>query len=250
MIEQKKIVVVMPAYNASTTLKKTYEQIPFIIVDEVILVDDGSKDNTVALAKALLIDHVITHPENRGYGANQKTCYQKALELNADIIVMLHPDYQYTPLLIESLVFPIVRGVYDVMLGVRTLGRGPMSGGMPLYKFIGNRFLTFFQNLMLNRRLAEYHTGYRVFSRKVLERIDFMENADDFIFDNQLISQIIYAGFEVGEISCPANYFDEASKINFRRSIQYGLGVLRMSVNYRLHKWKVIKSKVLSKLSD
>ena len=248
MIEQKKIVVVMPAYNASTTLKKTYKQIPFTIVDEVILVDDGSRDNTVSIAKALLINHVITHPENRGYGANQKTCYTKALELNADIIVMLHPDYQYTPLLIEAMVFPIVRGIYDVMLGVRTLGRGPMSGGMPLYKFIGNRFLTFFQNLMLNRRLAEYHTGYRAFSKEVFERIAFMDNSDGFIFDNQLISQIIYAGFEVGEMSCPANYFDGASKISFNKSIKYGLGVLKMSITYRLHKWKLIKSKALNKL--
>lgn len=248
MIEQKKIVVVMPAYNAATTLKQTFEEIPFSIVDEVILVDDRSKDNTVAIAKALLINYVISHPENRGYGANQKTCYKKALELEADIIVMLHPDYQYTPRLIEALVFPIVRGVYDVMLGVRTLGRGPIAGGMPLYKFIGNRMLTFFQNLMLNRRLAEYHTGYRAFSKEVLEKIDFEDNSNGFIFDNQLISQIIYAGFEVGEMSCPANYFEGASKISFGKSLNYGFGVLNVSLSYRLHKWKIFKSKLLSKL--
>ncbi|MDX2303497.1 MAG: glycosyltransferase family 2 protein [Microscillaceae bacterium] len=248
MIEQNKIVVVMPAYNASTTLKKTFEEIPFKIVDEVILVDDASRDNTVSIAKALLVQHVITHSENKGYGANQKTCYKKALEQKADIIVMLHPDYQYTPLLIEAMVYPIVRGVYDVMLGVRTLGRGPLAGGMPLYKFLGNRFLTWFQNLMLNRRLAEYHTGYRAYRREVLEKINFEQNSDDFIFDNQMLSQIIYAGFEIGEISCPAKYFKEASKIKFKKGLYYGFGVMKVSLRHRLHKWNIKKTRILEGL--
>ncbi len=237
MIDGKKIVVVMPAYNAAVTLKKTYDEIPFNIVDEVILVDDHSRDHTSEVAKQLGINKVIRHPQNRGYGGNQKTCYNAALESGADIVVMLHPDYQYTPLLLEAMIYPIARGLFEVMLGSRILGKGALRGGMPMYKFIANRFLTLFQNIMMNQKLAEYHTGYRAFSKKVLETLPLDRNNDDFVFDNEMLGQITMAGYSIGEVTCPTKYFEEASSINFKRSSKYGLGVLRVSITYRLHKW-------------
>lgn len=244
MIDGKKIVVVMPAYNAAITLKQTYDEIPFNIVDEVILVDDFSMDHTSEVAKQLGIDKVIRHPKNRGYGGNQKTCYAAALESGADIVVMLHPDYQYTPLLLEAMIYPIARGLFDVMLGSRILGKGALRGGMPMYKFIANRFLTLFQNIMMNQKLAEYHTGYRAFSKKVLETLPLENNSDDFVFDNEMLGQITMAGYTIGEVTCPTKYFKEASSINFKRSVKYGLGVLRVSVTYRLHRWGLAKFKI------
>jgi glycosyltransferase involved in cell wall biosynthesis len=248
MINGKKIVVVMPAYNASATLKKTYQEIPFEIVDEVILVDDHSSDNTAEVARELGIQHVIRHEKNKGYGGNQKTCYQKALDIGADIVVMLHPDYQYTPLLLEAMLYPIAKEVYDVMLAARTLGKGALVGGMPLYKYVANRFLTFFQNVMVNHKIAEYHTGYRAFSREVLEYLPLDQNSDDFVFDNEMLGQIIYADFNIGEVSCPTKYFEEASSINFSRSVKYGLGVLRVSISFRLQRWGLAKFKIFNKL--
>lgn len=248
MINNKKIVVVMPAYNAAETLEKTYKEIPFEIIDEVILVDDHSKDNTSEVAKKLGIQHVIRHQQNKGYGGNQKTCYQKALEIGADVVVMLHPDYQYTPLLLEAMVFPIAKGVHDVMLGSRILGKGALAGGMPIYKYIANRFLTLFQNLMIGQKLAEYHTGYRAFSKEVLEALPLADNSDDFVFDNEMLGQIAYAGFMIGEVTCPTKYFEEASSINFKRSVKYGLGVLRVSLTYRLHRWGLGKFKIYKSL--
>jgi glycosyltransferase involved in cell wall biosynthesis len=248
MINGKKIVVVMPAYNASTTLKKTYQEIPFEIVDEVILVDDHSADNTAEVARELGIQHVIRHEKNKGYGGNQKTCYRKALDIGADIVVMLHPDYQYTPLLLEAMLYPIAKGVYDVMLAARTLGKGALVGGMPVYKYIANRFLTFFQNVMVNHKIAEYHTGYRAFSREVLENLPLDQNSDDFVFDNEMLGQIIYADFDIGEVSCPTKYFEEASSINFSRSVKYGLGVLRVSISFRLQRWGLAKFKIFKNL--
>ncbi|EAY24132.1 glycosyl transferase, group 2 family protein [Microscilla marina ATCC 23134] len=244
VIDQKKVVVVMPAYNAAATLEQTYQEIPFDIVDEVILVDDNSPDNTIEEARRLGIEKVIKHERNKGYGGNQKTCYTTALETGADIVVMVHPDYQYTPLLIEAMVYPIARGVFDVMLGSRILGKGALRGGMPVYKYIANRFLTFFENVMLNQKLAEYHTGYRAFSREVLEKLPLDVNSDDFVFDNEMLGQITYADFEIGEVTCPTKYFEEASSINFKRSMQYGFGVLRVSITYRLQKWGLGKFKI------
>ena len=244
MLKDKKIVVVMPAYNAALTLKKTYSEIPMDIVDEVILVDDKSSDETVAEAEAIGIHHVIRHENNKGYGGNQKTCYQKALELGADVVIMLHPDYQYTPKLIESISYMIVNGLYPVVLGSRILGNGALKGGMPRYKYFFNRCLTWFQNVMTGQKLSEYHTGYRAFSRAVLERIPFMQNSDDFVFDNQMLAQIIYADFDIGEITCPTKYFPEASSINFRRSCRYGWGVLRTSMQFRLQKWHLGKFRI------
>ncbi len=234
MIGGKKIVVVMPAYNAESTLERTYREIPFNIVDEVILVDDHSRDATFAKAKELGINTVIRHEKNTGYGGNQKTCYKSAVANGADIVVMLHPDYQYTPLLIEAMVYPIAKGLFDVMLGSRILGKGALAGGMPMYKYIANRFLTAFQNIMMSQKLSEYHTGYRAFSREVLDALPLQNNHDDFVFDNEMLGQIAYAGFKMGEVSCPTKYFEEASSINFKRSVQYGLGVLRVSITYRL----------------
>ena len=234
----------MPAYNAEQTLAQTYDEIPFDIVDEVILVDDRSKDNTAEKAKELGIERVVVHENNRGYGGNQKTCYRTALEAGADIVVMLHPDYQYTPKLIEAMVYPIANGLFPVMLGSRILGKGALKGGMPLYKYIANRFLTFFQNLMMGQKLAEYHTGYRAFSREIIESLPLGENSDDFVFDNEMLGQITYAGFTIGEVTCPTKYFPEASSINLRRSIQYGLGVLRVSMLFPLNKMGIIKSRI------
>jgi len=235
----KKIVVVMPAYNAAATLQRTLEEIPRDIVDEIILCDDASADNTVQVAKRLGISEIIVHPENRGYGANQKSLYNRALELGADIVIMLHPDYQYTPLLIPSMVNIIAKDLYPVVLGSRILGKGALQGGMPIYKYIANRFLTLAQNILVNYKLSEYHTGYRAFSREVLEGINYNGNSDDFIFDNQMLSQIIYADYDIAEVTCPTKYFEEASSINFRRSATYGLGVLGVSVKHFLQRMGV-----------
>ena len=236
----------MPAYNASETLEKTYNEIPFQLVDDVILVDDHGSDNTYDLAKRMGINHVIRHEFNKGYGGNQKTCYNKALELGADIVVMLHPDYQYTPKLIESMCYLIANGLYPVVLGSRILGKGALKGGMPIYKYIANRCLTLFQNILMNQKLSEYHTGYRAFSAEVLKSINFNSNSDDFIFDNQMLAQIMFKGNEIGEITCPTKYFEEASSINFQRSSVYGLGVIYTSIKYFLTKiglinWKILK---------
>jgi len=232
MINGKKVIVVMPAYNAEKTLEQTYREIPMDIVDDIILVNDASKDNTVQEAERLGIRHIITHPHNRGYGGNQKSCYNKALEIGADIVVMLHPDYQYTPKLILAMSSIIANGLYPVVFGSRILGKGALRGGMPMYKYISNRALTLFQNILMNQKLSEYHTGYRAFSREVLEKVNYELNNDDFIFDNEMIAQIFDAGFEIGEVTCPTKYFDEASSINLSRSIKYGLGVLGVSLGY------------------
>ncbi len=236
MIKGKKITVVLPAYNAALTLKKTYEEIPFDIVDEVVLVDDKSKDNTLHVAQELGIKHIVGHMENKGYGGNQKSCYNKALDLGSDIVVMLHPDYQYTPKLIQSMCHLIANDVYEVVLGSRILGKGALKGGMPFYKYVANRVLTLLQNIMMNQKLSEYHTGYRAFSAKVLRSIDYMANSDDFVFDNQMLAQICYAGFDIAEITCPTKYFKEASSINLKRSSIYGIGVLKTSLAYALQK--------------
>lgn len=241
MYKGKKVVAVLPAYNAALTLEKTYREIPFDLVDEVILCDDASVDNTSALAREIGIEHVIVHLENKGYGGNQKSLYNKALEVGGDIVIMLHPDYQYTPKLIPAMVNIIGDELYPVVLGSRILGKGALAGGMPLYKFIANRFLTLTQNLLVSYKLSEYHTGYRAFSREVLERIDFNANSDDFVFDNEMLSQIIYHGFHIAEVTCPTKYFAEASSINFRRSARYGLGVLRVSLQHRLQKWGLLR---------
>jgi len=232
MILGQKIVVVMPAYNAETTLEKVYAEIPFDIVDDVILTDDCSKDNTVGIAEKLNITHVLKHDVNKGYGANQKTCYRKALQLSADIVVMLHPDYQYTPKLIASMAYMIANGIYDTVIASRILGKGALKGGMPVYKYISNRILTFLQNILMHQKLSEYHTGYRVFSAKVLNGIDLSRYSDDFIFDNQMLAEILFKGFKVGEVSCPTKYFNDSSSISFFRSIKYGIGVLQVSLNY------------------
>ena len=244
MIGNKKIVVVMPAYNAEKTLKQTYDEIPFDIVDEVILTDDCSNDNTVDEARRIGIKEVLVHERNKGYGGNQKTCYDRALALGADVVIMVHPDYQYTPKLIASIAYVIANGVYPVVLASRILGKGALKGGMPMLKYISNRILTFVQNVLLNQKLSEYHTGYRAFSAEVLRAIDYHAGSDDFVFDNEMLAQIFWAGYEIGEITCPTKYFAEASSINLRRSAVYGLGVLRVSFLYRLCKWHLAKSKL------
>ena len=244
MLNNKKIVVVLPAYNAALTLEKTYREIPFDIVDEVVLVDDASRDDTVEVGKQLGIRHIIRHDNNKGYGGNQKSCYNKALELGADIVIMVHPDYQYTPKLIPAMCSIIANDVYPVVLGSRILGKGALKGGMPVYKYIFNRFLTLSQNLLINEKLSEYHTGYRAFSKEVLLGIRYMDNSDDFIFDNEMLSQIFMKGFEIGEVTCPTKYFDDASSINFKRSAIYGMGVLKVSCQHFLHKWGIIKAKI------
>ncbi|GAB3326430.1 glycosyltransferase family 2 protein [Larkinella ripae] len=246
MYQNKKVVIVLPAYRAALTLERTYLEIPFDIVDEVILVDDASPDNTVDEANRLGIRHVICHEKNKGYGGNQKSCYRKALELKADIVVMLHPDYQYTPKLIVAMVSLIGNELYPVVFGSRILGKGALKGGMPLYKYVANRFLTLTQNFLMNQKLSEYHTGYRAFSGEVLRNLDFTHNSDDFIFDNEMIAQIFQKGYDIAEVTCPTKYFKEASSINFRRSSIYGLGVLGVSIRYRLHRWGIWRWKVLS----
>lgn len=247
MIDSKRIIVILPAFNASKTIEKTYREIPFDIVDEVVLVDDCSTDNTSEIAKKIGVKHIIRHEKNTGYGGNQKTCYNKALELGADIVIMLHPDYQYTPKLIASMSYLISNEVYEVVLGSRILGKGALRGGMPLYKYFFNRMLTLFQNILMGQKLSEYHTGYRAFSARVLRSINYKANSDDFVFDNQMLAQICFAGFEIAEITCPTKYFDEASSINFRRSSIYGLGVIRTSIQYFLHKHGLIKCKYFIK---
>jgi len=239
MIKQKKVVVVMPAYNAAQTLEKTWSEIPLDVVDEAVLVDDASRDDTSALARQLGIHHVLRHDHNRGYGGNQKTCYAKALELGADIIIMVHPDYQYSPKLIESMAYIIANDVYPVVYASRILGKGALKGGMPMYKYVANRLLTLFQNIMMGQKLSEYHTGYRAFSAEALRKVDLEANSDDFVFDNQITAQIFMAGMEIAEITCPTRYFKEASSINFKRSVVYGLGVLKVCLQYRLHKWGI-----------
>ncbi|HUC81307.1 MAG TPA: glycosyltransferase family 2 protein [Flavisolibacter sp.] len=244
MLNGKKIVVVLPAYNAAKTLQQTYNEIPFDIVDDVVLVDDRSKDETVQLAKQIGIQHVILHEKNLGYGGNQKSCYNKALELGADIVIMLHPDYQYTPKLIPSMAHLIAADLYPVVLGSRILGNGALRGGMPVYKYIANRILTFTQNVLVGQKLSEYHTGYRAFSKEVLQKVNYQLLSDDFVFDNEMLSQIIYFDYEIAEVTCPTKYFEEASSINFKRSAVYGLGVLRVSLVHRLCKWGVMKNKM------
>jgi glycosyltransferase involved in cell wall biosynthesis len=244
MINNKKIVVVLPAYNAALTLKKTFDEIPFDIVDDVVLVDDCSRDNTVEVAHQIGIRHVIKHEKNKGYGGNQKTCYDKALSLGADIVVMLHPDYQYTPKLIHSLCYLLANDLYPVAFGSRILGKGALKGGMPMYKYIFNRCLTLSQNILIGQKLSEYHTGYRVFSKEVLEKINYHANSDDFVFDNQMISQIFYAGFNIAEVTCPTKYFPEASSINFSRSMKYGLGVLGTSFTHFFNRIGLMKSTI------
>jgi glycosyltransferase involved in cell wall biosynthesis len=242
MMLTKKIVVVLPAYNAATTLEKTFSEIPFDIVDEVVLVDDASRDETYHVAQKLGIRHIIRHKENKGYGGNQKSCYDKARDLDADIVIMLHPDYQYTPKLITAMASIIANGVFPVVLGSRILGMGALKGGMPVYKYIFNRFLTLSQNLLMNQKLSEYHTGYRAFSREVLEKINYHANSDDFVFDNQMLAQVFYSGFEVAEVTCPTKYDKTSSSINFSRSMTYGLGVLRTSFQYFFARTGVYKA--------
>src|SRR5436309_8391018 len=240
MLDEKKIVVVMPAYNAARTLRQTYGELPFDIVDEVLLVDDSSSDQTVTLARELNVT-TFQHKKNLGYGKNQKTCYREALKRDADIVIMLHPDYQYSPRLLTSLAGMIASGHYEVALGSRILGVGSLQGGMPLYKYISNRFLTAVQNLLLGYKLSEYHTGFRAFSRQVLESLPLEENSDDFVFDNETLAQAIYFNYQIGEISCPTKYFAEASSISFKRSLKYGLGVLWTSLKFRLQKMRLVK---------
>jgi glycosyltransferase involved in cell wall biosynthesis len=235
MINGKKICVVMPAYNAEKTLKKTYDEIPKDIVDDIILTDDASQDQTAKVSNELDIKTFV-HTQNKGYGGNQKTCYQAALECGADIVIMLHPDYQYTPKLITPMASMIAEGIFDAVIGSRILGNKAMMGGMPTYKYIFNRFLTLTENFIIQQKLSEYHTGYRAFSRKVLETIPLLENSDDFVFDNQMLCQTLYFGFDVGEVSCPALYFDDASSISFSRSVTYGLGVMQTAMKYALAK--------------
>jgi glycosyltransferase involved in cell wall biosynthesis len=249
MIYEQKVVVVMPAYNAARTLEATYSEIPRPLVDEVILVDDASADDTAELARKLGIEHVIRHDNNLGYGGNQKTCYEKALSIDADIIIMLHPDYQYTPKLIASMAHLIASGLYPVVMGSRILGKGALQGGMPMIKYVANRFLTLFQNILLNEKLSEYHSGYRAFSAEIFERIDITQNSDDFLFDNQMICQIFKAGFEIGEITCPTKYFPEASSINMMRSTVYALGVMKSSIDFRLESMGLMRPRIYRNLT-
>ncbi|HOP86446.1 MAG TPA: glycosyltransferase family 2 protein [Syntrophorhabdaceae bacterium] len=245
MIHGKKVIVVMPAYNAELTLEQTYREVPPGFIDDIILVDDASRDRTAELSRRLGIKTIV-HPKNLGYGANQKTCYKEALKLGADVVIMLHPDYQYTPKLLIAMASLIAIGLYDIVLGSRILGGGALKGGMPLYKYISNRILTFIQNLALGAKLSEYHTGYRAFSRKVLMELPLEENSNDFVFDNQILAQAIYCGYTIGEISCPTKYFKEASSINFKRSLVYGIGVLKTSMQFLLQKWGLKRYSIFS----
>ncbi len=244
MIYDKRVGVILPAYNAAKTLRQTYGEIPLDIVDEVVLVDDNSDDNTVNIAKEIGIKHILKHDHNLGYGANQKTCYKKMLQLDVDIIIMVHPDYQYTPKLIASMAYIIANGLYPVVLASRILGKGALKGGMPLIKYVANRFLTFVQNILVGQKLSEYHTGYRAFSKEVLESICFENNSNGFIFDNEMLSQIIYKKFEIAEITCPTKYFAEASSINYKQSTIYGLGVLKVSIIHFLERMGIGNSKL------
>ena len=246
MLNKKNILVVLPAYRAEKTLEKTYSDIPHEIVDDIILVDDHSDDRTVDLAQSLGI-RVYVHYSNLGYGANQKTCYSEALKTDADIIVMVHPDYQYDPRLITAMAAMVASEIYDVVLGSRILCSSPMKGGMPLYKYLSNRFLTLIQNFLLGTKISEFHTGYRAFSRKVLETLPLLGNSDDFVFDNQMLTQCVACHFSIGEISCPTKYFPEASSINFGRSIKYGFGVLKTSINFRMWKWGLLENRLFEK---
>ncbi len=243
MIHGQRLVVVMPAYNAERTLEKTFREIPLDLVDQVILTDDASADDTVALALSLGIETHV-HTANQGYGANQKTCYQAALDVGGDIVVMLHPDYQYTPRLLTAMASLIALDVYDVVIGSRILGRGAAEGGMPRYKYVANRLLTLVQNLLVGQKLSEFHTGYRAFSRQVLAALPLLENSDDFVFDNQMLCQVIYQGFRIGEVSCPTHYSDDSSSIGLRRACAYGVGVLMTSLRFRLARWGLLRSKV------
>jgi glycosyltransferase involved in cell wall biosynthesis len=248
MINGKKTVIVLPAYNAELTLEKTYAEIPFDVVDEVVLVDDASSDATVKLAGKLGIPHIITHEKNKGYGGNQKTCYDKALSLGADIVIMLHPDYQYTPKLVTAMASIIANGVYEVVFGSRILGGGALAGGMPYYKYAANRALTFAQNVLMGQKLSEYHTGYRAFSARVLRSVNYRANSDDFVFDNEMICQIFGIGCRIAEVTCPTRYFKEASSINFLRSVRYGFGVLWVTAKYALHKHKIRSFELFKKV--
>jgi glycosyltransferase involved in cell wall biosynthesis len=243
MIDGKQVIVVLPAYNAAKTLEQTIADVPPGIVDEFLLVDDASRDDTVAQAQRLGIPCIV-HAQNRGYGGNQKTCYTEALRRGADIVIMLHPDYQYSPRLIGSMAWQVASGEYDIVLGSRILGKGALKGGMPLYKYVSNRLLTAIENILLDVKLSEFHTGYRAFSRRVLETLPLNENSDDFVFDNQILAQAVAFGFSIGEISCPTKYFPEASSIGFRRSVSYGLGVLSTAVRFRLHRWRILRSRL------
>ena len=245
MVQNKKVIVVMPAYNAAKTLVTTYNEIPFDIVDEVLLVDDASTDETAKIAKELNI-RLIVHPSNLGYGGNQKTCYNEAIKAGGDIIIMLHPDYQYTPKLIGAMAYLLNSDEFDIVLGSRILGGKSRMGGMPLYKYISNRVLTLLQNILMGAKLSEYHTGYRAYTKQVLETIPWKDNSDDFVFDNQFLSQAIYADFRIGEITCPTRYFKEASSINFARSVKYGLGCLKTAMLFRLQKMGLAKTKLFS----
>ena len=249
MLNGKRIVVVMPAYNAELTLRKTYDEIPKDVVDDVILVDDESQDKTAEIARSLGIKTIV-HSRNKGYGGNQKTCYQEALKLGADIVVMVHPDYQYTPKLITAMTSIIAQDLFDCVLGSRILGIGALRGGMPLYKYVANRLLTIFQNLLLDYKLSEYHTGYRAFSRKVLQTLPLEFNDDDFVFDNQMLSQIIYAGFHIAEVTCPTRYMEDSSSISCVRAVKYGIGVVKTSVAFRLHRWGVLQSPLFAQLDS
>lgn len=245
MFKGQKVIVVMPAYNAAETLRQTHEEVMAQeVVDEVILVDDASQDETTAIAKSLPHTSVLTHPHNRGYGANQKSCYKLALEHGADIVIMVHPDYQYTPKLIPAMASIVGNGLYPCVLGSRVLGGYALPGGMPMWKYISNRILTLIENILLGAKLSEYHTGYRAFSRHLLEGLDLSHNSDDFVFDNQMLAQILWSGQAIGEVTCPTKYFEEASSINFKRSVQYGIGCLTTATKFRLAKWGLFHSKL------
>ena len=245
MYRGKKVVVVMPAYNAAKTLRQTYDEVrDQQIVDHIILVDDRSRDDTVAVARGLEGVQVHVHEKNKGYGGNQKTCYRLALDAGADIVVMLHPDYQYTPLLLPALVSMIANGLHPCVLGSRILGGYSLKGGMPLWKYVANRWLTLVENVMIGAKLSEYHTGYRAFSREILEKLDLSANSDDFVFDNEMLAQIVWHGFTIGEVSCPTKYFPEASSINFSRSVKYGFGCLSTGLAFRFGKMGLMKSRL------
>lgn len=239
----------MPAYNAEKTLRRTYAEIPKDIVDSVILVDDKSRDRTAEIARSIGINTIV-HARNRGYGGNQKTCYKEALKLGADIVIMVHPDYQYTPKLITAMASLIAEGLFDCVLGSRILGVGALKGGMPRYKYVANRILTLLQNFLIEYKLSEYHTGYRAFSRKLLETLPMENNDDDFVFDNQMLSQIIYAGFDIGEITCPTRYMEDSSSISFPKAVLYGIGVVKTSMAFRLHRWGMYCSRLFAPLDD